>query len=212
MKIACLHTMASNEILFETAATAQGVEIRHVLRDDLLSRAEAAGGLDAEIRRETAQQLERLAADADAVLLTCSTLGPSVEDVATPGNVPVLRVDGALAEAAVAAAGPLVVLCTVDTTVGPTTALFNTAAAGRPVDMQVAVVPDAWAALKAGDREGYLDAIATAADDHARAGAATIAFAQASMTPAAKRCRIARPLVSPEIGLAAAVTAALSGR
>jgi hypothetical protein len=119
MKIVCLHTVASNEALFEAAAKAEGVTVTHVLRDDLLRRAEASSGLTAEIRQETAAVLAVLAADADAVLLTCSTLGPSVEDVSA--GVPVLRVDGALAEAAVATTGRLVVLCTVETTVEPTT-------------------------------------------------------------------------------------------
>jgi len=205
MKIVCLHTVESNKALFDAAARAEGVDVTHVMRDDLLRRAEASSGLTAEIRRETAAVLRALAAGADAVLLTCSTLGPSVEDVSAA--VPVLRVDSALAEVAVATAGRLVVLCALETTVQPTKSLFERAANGRPVNMSIEVVPDAWALHKAGDREGYLNAIAAAADEAVVDGS-SVAFAQASMAPAVERCRRATPLTSPTIGMAAAIAAA----
>lgn len=208
MKIACLHTVNSNQALFEAAAAAEGVECRHVVREDLLVRAEQHGGLTDDIRDETARLLLELAENADAVLLTCSTLGPSVQRLGVSTATPVLRVDAALAEAAVGKGGRVVVLCTVSTTVQPTTELFRRVAGDRPLDITVEVVPGAWQALRSGDREACYAAVASAADAWASGGADVVAFAQASMAPAADRCAFARPLVSPSIGMAAAVTAA----
>lgn len=59
--------------------------------------------------------------------------------------MPILRVDAALAGQAVASGGKIVVLCAVETTVGPTTSLFEEVSEGSQASFEVQLVPDAWA-------------------------------------------------------------------
>ncbi|MBR0647101.1 Asp/Glu racemase [Roseomonas hellenica] len=191
MRIACLHTVDSNAAVFE-AACPPGASLRHVVRADLLSVAEAAGGLTPAIRDETRALLAGLAAEADAVLLTCSTLGPSADGLA-------LRVDAALAAATATAPGPRLVLYAVATTEAPTRALF----AAHGADFEMRLVPDAWDAFRVGDLPGYHARVAEAADAGFAEGYATVALAQASMAGAAALCRNGTPLTSPAAALAA---------
>lgn len=210
MAIACLHTAESNVAVFETAAQALGTSLTHLVRADLLREAETAGGLNPDIAERTASLLKGLADGADAVLLTCSTLGPAAPDAARGAKVPVLRVDGALATQALAAGGRVVVLCAVQTTLEPTRRLFEAAATGRAADLDVRLVPDAWDAFKAGNIARYHALVAAAADAAFQAGADVVALAQASMADAAALCRAGRPLTSPAAGLLAALQAAAS--
>lgn len=205
--IACLHTAESNVAVFEAAAHELGLAdgLRHAVRPDLLEAAERVGGLRDDIARQTAAALMALGEQADAVLLTCSTLGPSVALVAK-SPVPVLRVDAALAERAGAHGGKVMVLCAVETTVAPTTGLFAEVAKRRGVALEVRLVPGAWALFRAGDHDGYLAAIARAADAAYDDGAGVVALAQASMAGAVDLVRgEARPMTSPAAGLSAAL-------
>ena len=204
MKIACLHTAESNIAVFEAAAKDAGLAegtLVHTVRPDLLAEAEKAGGLTQAIARETASVLKALSENADAVVLTCSTLGPSIDGVA--GRTPILRADSALARQAAAIGGRIVVLCAVETTLEPTTRLFEAEAGAH---CEVRLVPGAWARFKSGDRDGYLSAISEATEEAYREGASIVALAQASMAGAAVLVRNGpKPLVSPVAALAAAV-------
>ena len=212
MRIACLHTVESNISVFDAAAAVlPGITLSHHMRTDLLKRAEAAGGLTDAIRDEAAELLSTLAAGADAVLLTCSTVGPAAERANVLSAVPVVRVDGALASAAIAqaAAGKarVVVLCTVQATVEATQALFERMADGTGVAIKIHVVPGAWEAFRADNFPEYHRLIAAAADKLFADGAEVVAFAQASMADAAPLCTRGTPLTSPAAGLAAAARA-----
>lgn len=212
-RIACLHTAESNVAIFEAAlvrlALNESVVLRHDVRADLLANAETAGGLTPEIAQRTADALLALCEDADAVILTCSTLGPSVliTNRQVP-PVPVLRVDQALAREAVRHGGTVAVLCAVETTLRPTRSLFEAMAVPTGATVNVCLVEGAWAAFKAGDHGRYFALVAEAADQAARDGASRVALAQASMAEAAGLTRSGlRPLASPTIGLRAAVDA-----
>jgi hypothetical protein len=209
MRIVCLHTAASNVAVFDAAAQQLGIApgtLHHAVRADLLAAAEQARGLTDEIAEATKQALVALSHEADVVVLTCSTLGPSVQTIGDAAAAPVLRVDAALAAAATRAGGKVVALCAVETTVRPTTQIFAQAATETRATVEVRVVPGAWALFKAGDQTGYLAAIAQAADAAYAEGATMVALAQASMAAAAPLVR-ARPvpLDSPTAGLAAAL-------
>lgn len=204
--IACLHTAAGNRAVFE-AACPEGVTLTHTIREDLLSDAEAAGGLTDAITARTAAALEALAQPGvDAVLLTCSTVGPGAAAARAP--IPVLRVDAALADEATRGGGLVVALCAVETTVEPTRALFAQAAARHGARLDVRLVPDAWAAFRAGDPAGYHAIVARAAEAAFAEGADQVALAQASMAGAVALCTGRKPLASPPVGLAAALAAA----
>lgn len=209
--IACLHTAESNVAVFDAALAElkpAGVELRHYVRADLLAAAERAGGLTATITAQTVDALHELCVGADAVLLTCSTLGPAAEAAAEAASTPVMRVDAALAYEAVKDGGKVAVLCAVETTVEPTRLLFERAARATGAEVAVHLVPHAWEAFKAGDRSRYLAVIAQAADEAIRSGATRVALAQASMAAAAPLVAAGpRPFNSPAAGLAAAIAA-----
>lgn len=214
-RIACLHTVDSNAAVFDAALQETGLTgltLHHHVRADLLAAAEREGRLTPAIAAETAALLRDLAAEADAVLLTCSTLGPAAEDAASDAAVPVLRVDAALAAEAVRQGGRVVVLCAVETTIAPTRRLFEAAARATGAEIAVEVVPQAWEAFKAGDADRYRALVARAADAARAGGAAQVALAQASMAGAAGLLPPeSRPLTSPTVGLAAAIAASRAG-
>ena len=196
MRIACLHTAESNVAVFE-AARPEGVSLSHALRPDLLAAAEAEG-LTPEIAAATAQALAALRDGADAVLLTCSTLGPAA------GPAGALRADAALVEAATAGGGTVEVLCAAPSTLAATAELFGAAAASTGARVTIRLVPGAWRLFHAGDHAGYAELIARDAEA-SRAG--VVALAQASMAPAAHLT--ARPVLTcPQVALAAGLAEA----
>ncbi|MYR63845.1 arylsulfatase, partial [Streptomyces sp. SID625] len=94
-----------------------------------------------------------------------------------------------------------------ESTLAPTTALLaeEAARAGRRVTVRPLFVPGAWALFEAGDTEGYVREIATAADSVPAADADAVVLAQASMAAAVDRVTTAVPvLAGPRPGLAAA--------
>ncbi|MEK9971130.1 MAG: aspartate/glutamate racemase family protein [Ferrovibrio sp.] len=205
MRIACLHTAESNVAVFETVAGQRGLSLTHMVRADLLTDAMQAGGLNAEIAARTGDVLRDLAHGADAVLLTCSTLGPVADGMSA--SVPVLRVDAALARQAVREGGTVAVLCAVETTLGPTGALFGAAAKQTGAAIDLRLVPGAWKAVLTGRRGQWLATCAAAADEAFAEGIKVVALAQASMAGAAALCRNGRPLTSPAAGLDAILKA-----
>lgn len=203
-RVACLHTADSNIPIFEAAKAGLDLDLQHILRADLLAAASRAGGLDASIVAETEKVLTAAAREADFVLLACSTLGPVADNFTSA--VPVLRIDRALAETAVAQGGRVAVLYSFPGTRAASEQLFREVAAaartGAAIDMQL--VPEAWEVFTAGDQQRYSGMVATAADRAIAQGADVVAFAQASMSPAADLCGMAKPLTSPRAGLLAA--------
>jgi hypothetical protein len=201
--IACLHTAAGNVAVFD-AACPPAATLTHTVREDLLKDAEAAGGLTDAIAARTAHALEALATQGvDAVLLTCSTVGPGA--ALARAAIPVLRVDAALAEAATQGGGRVVVLCAVETTIEPSRRIFAEAAERHGATLDVRLVPGAWAAFRGGDPARYHALVAEAADAAFAEGAAEVALAQASMTGAVALAKGRKPLASPPVGLAAAL-------
>ncbi len=199
MIISCLHTADSNIDVFDEACP-NGVTLRHNVRPDFLQA--ATDGLSLGVVARTQGVLRSLAKGSDAVLLTCSTLGPAAEGV--EARVPVQRVDAALARQACVGGSEVAVICAAPSTLAPTRKLFRTAASKIGVDVRIILVDCAWETFLSGDREGYLNMIAGAAD---LAMGDVVALAQASMAPAARLTR--RPvLTSPAAGLQAAIDAA----
>ncbi|MET0528069.1 MAG: aspartate/glutamate racemase family protein [Microvirga sp.] len=211
MRIACLHTADSNITVLEEArrnADFSAVQLLHEVRAELLAEVEQHKGLIPSIEERTIKALLDLAGKADAVLLTCSSLGPVAAKAAAMTSTPILRIDEALAREASKDGGTVVALCAVATTLEPTRALFETAARATGASIDVRFVPSAWDLFKAGQREAYLTLIAQAADQAFGEGIAHVALAQASMTGAAELCRAGRPLTSPGVGLKAALAMA----
>ncbi len=218
MRIAFLHTIEANRQVFAAASEALGVSDaprRHLVRPELREAAQAAGGTPASLIDAVRRCVSTLASDADAVVVTCASLGPALAAIeameameameAGDGGdlaarmpvppvppVPVVRADLALAAQAGATRGRLVVLCALDAVVEPTRALFARHAGDGVTAVAVTVVAGAWALFQRDALDACLDAIAAAADAAYAAGAAEVAFAHPWMAPAAARVRDAR--------------------
>lgn len=216
MRIAFLHTAESNIALFEAAARdarQDSFEPTHVVRADLLAAAERAGALTEAIMAETQGALLALCDNANAVVLTCSTLGPAVNDALAihAAPVPIVRADAALAQRAVENGGNVVVLYTAPTTREATARLFTQAAARTGAKVDVQIVEGAWERFRIGDSATYLFAIASAADLAYAKGADVVALAQSSMAGAIEQVMRGKPLCCPQAGLDAALHAACLG-
>lgn len=204
LTLACLHTAGSNAALFDAAVAALpggAVTLLHRVRPELLRTPDAA------TLAEAARELEEMGRAADAVLLTCSTIGAAA-GLARAARVPVLRADAALAEAALRAGGEVTVLYAAPTSGEPTGTLFQAVAERHGARAHIAMVPGAWALFLAGDLPGYHARIAEAA----RGARGRVALAQASMAPAAALLPEAPPLTVPVTGVMAAARAALDAR
>ena len=207
-----VHTVAALADLFDElrAEIDPDVPVRHVVQAALLTDAIDAGALTDEIRARTREALLEAADGACVVLCTCSTVGPGADDAAAEAQVPILRVDRPMAEAAVEAGRRITVAATLATTIGPTAELVADAVAarraGKEVEIASVVFAEARARLVAGDAEGHERIIAECLHE-AASSADAIVLAQASMTPALSRCAdIAIPLLtSPRSGLEAAI-------
>ncbi|MET8329598.1 aspartate/glutamate racemase family protein [Streptomyces sp. NPDC005181] len=207
MTLALLHTSPLHVPVFEALRDADhpGLVLRHLVHEGLLARARDAGP-DAVRGAIEALLAGAVAEGATAVLCTCSTIGGVAESAAEPLGVPVLRVDRPMAAAA-AARDRVVVLAAIGDTLPPTLALLAEEAGGRRVDIRTVLVAGAWARFEAGDRDGYLELVAAAADRVTDAD--VIVLAQASMADAATRTATRIPVLSsPRPGLAAAAAAA----
>jgi aspartate/glutamate racemase len=215
MRIGFLHTVPALAPRFDAdlAAAAPGATAVHAVDAELLATA-IRSGVDEAVEAAVAAHIEHLAADgADAVLVTCSSIGEAVEKAAADARVPVVRVDSAMADAAVRTAGPagrIAVLATLEATLGPTGRILQraAAAASEPPTVSATVVADAAAARSAGDDATHdrliADAVRAAASD-----ADVIVLAQASMAPAAAEAGVDVPvLTSPASALAAVIEAA----
>ncbi|MFD7131677.1 aspartate/glutamate racemase family protein [Streptomyces sp. NPDC059894] len=208
--LALLHTSPLHVPVFEALRDEDhpGLELRHFVDEDLLSRARAHGpdAVAADVRAVLDQAV---AEGARAVLCTCSTLGAVAEAAGT--RVPVVRADRPMAAAAVAAGPRVVVLATVESTFEPTVGLVREEArrAERAVSVRTVLVDGAWSRFAAGDTEGCARLVADAAD--AVGDADAILLAQGSMAPAQRLTRTPVPVLSsPRSGLAAGARAARS--
>lgn len=187
-RIYCLHTAEIHCATFGSlfAEASPEAEIVQEVRSDLLARARLEG-LTQALTGEARALLESAAAAHDAVLVTCSTLGPIVSDM-TEAHPNLVRIDTPLMQAAAATPGPTLVAFCLESTRGPTLALLDAAFrdAGRAPDRQVALCDAAWAHFERGETERFAASIAEtvrAALDAEPAGC--VALAQASMAVAA---------------------------
>jgi aspartate/glutamate racemase len=213
MRIGFLHTVPALAPRFDADLNASVPDATavHAIDAELLATA-IRSGVDEAVEAAVAAHIEHLAADgADAVLVTCSSIGEAVEKAAANTNVPVVRVDTAMADEAVATAGPggrIAVLATLEATLGPTGRILERAAAAASESPTVTatVVEGAAAARSAGDDATHDRLIAEAVR---AADADVIVLAQASMAPAAEQAGSTVPmLTSPASALAAVLEAA----
>lgn len=146
-------------------------------------------------------------AGADAVLVTCSSLGDAVETIAPLCPVPLLRIDEGMAQEAVARAKRIGVLATLQTTLQPTTALIERVAREAAKDCEVIsrLAEGAFETLQSGDAAGHDAQVAEGIVALAR-DCDIVVLAQASMARALAgledRLGGTAVLTSPELGIA----------
>jgi aspartate/glutamate racemase len=148
-----------------------------------------------------------MAIGASGILFTCSAFGPAIERVARAVTVPVLKPNEAMFAEAIKIGGRIGMLATFEPSIASMTAEFeaDAAKAGAGTVLESVFVPDAMAALMAGDRDRHDALVAEAAT--ALAHCKAIMLAQFSMAPAAARLRQRLPgkpvLTSPGAAVAA---------
>jgi Asp/Glu/hydantoin racemase len=143
--------------------------------------------------------LARAAVDAgaEAILLTCSSISELAAGTAEQVGVPILRIDEAMADEAVATGDRIAVLATLATTCGPTTRLIRERAelAGHAPSITSVVVDGAFEAVASGDRPTH-DRLVAAAIERAAADADVVVLAQASMASAASAADVDVPVLT----------------
>jgi aspartate/glutamate racemase len=204
-RIAFLHTGAVNIAPFGALAAEflPDATIVNYLDDRIvadLGDEERAGSVP-----ERVDDLVRAAAagGADAVMFTCSSISELAAPAAAAAGVPVLRVDEAMADAAVRAGRRIRVLATLATTCRPTLGLLQERAglAGVEPEFTSEVIEGAFAAVAGGDRATH-DRLVAAAIERGAAEADVIVLAQASMASAAEAVSVDVPvLTSPRLGV-----------
>jgi Asp/Glu/hydantoin racemase len=185
--VALVHTVPALAERFEElfAELLPSVEVRSVVAEQLLTRTVERGAPDGRTADELRALVEELRADADAVLVTCSTLGRLVDELAGGPGAPVLRVDEAMARRAVRGGRRVGVLATLSTTLEPTAELVERVA--REEQREVVVVAlrcaGAFEAVSAGDGERH-DELVRAGLDELMPQVDVVVLAQASMARA----------------------------
>jgi hypothetical protein len=220
--IGFLHTspvhVATFRALVDVLASSAGeaVHVVDVVDMVVLERARIVGPRNLEVLGAVADRLAQLV-DAQIVVCTCSTIGAIAEEIGAIADLRVMRVDRPMVEQAVEIAGRgsrrIAVVAAVESAVDATRALVDEVnlATGASVGVDVHLVGGAWERFEAGDREGYLAAIAAALPD-AAVGADVVVLAQASMADAAALVDLPVPVLGSPRSAVEAVLAELLGR
>ena len=208
-RLALVHTVAGLVPRFRELASElmPDVETFDIVDETLLRDATTEGRVSLDTARRL---LAHLAAaerhGADAILVTCSSMGGAVDAARRFAGVPLLRVDQAMAEQAVARGARIGVLATLSSTLAPTAELIRRTAAeaGRDVEVRDRVCEGAFEALRATDTERH-DELVLGGLTQLLGWADVIVLAQASMARVLDRLseeqRRTPILSSPRLGM-----------
>jgi hypothetical protein len=217
-RLGIIHTVSQLAPTFAELAgeLLPGVATTVIADELLLKRTVRDGAVDDVTRDRLRGHVAALAEfGVDAVLVTCSSVGGVVDEIAPQADVPVLRVDRAMAERAVTLGSTVGVLATLPTTLAPTTELVEAAAreAGRAVTAVSRLCDGAFAALDRGDGARH-DAIVAEELDRLAAEVDVVVLAQASMAriAAARPAGGTRVLSSPRLAMERLAETSCTGR
>jgi len=206
-RLAFLHTGHVLIPVFAQLAREQlpGVEVFHMLDESLIRNTIASGSMTKLTLRRLLGHIESAReGGADAVMVTCSSIGEGVPVARQVFDFPVLRVDEAMAEAAVEAGRRIGVAATLKTTLDPTVALLRETAAraGRAVEIVPQLAEGAFECLMAGDASRHDEMLASSLAE-LRPRVDVVVLAQASMARIAARFPDAGPrmLSSPQLAI-----------
>jgi Asp/Glu/hydantoin racemase len=156
-RLGLIHTVPSLVDVFQQLGRdvlQPGCEVINLIDESLLKDTISAERVLPVTRRRLAGHVFSLVdAGADAVMVTCSSIGPAVETARPLCDVPVLRVDEAMADRAVAEGSHVGVLATLHSTLRPTVELIRVRAASmsRQVRIVEHVCEGAFTAASRGD-------------------------------------------------------------
>jgi Asp/Glu/hydantoin racemase len=119
---------------------------------------------------------------ADVILSACSSVGELAARMREEVSIPVIRIDDAMAEAAVQRGTKIGVAATLPTTLRPTMELLRqkAEAVGKTIQLESCLIDSAYQKLMAGDREGHDNALVEALTELAQKVDVAV-LAQASM-------------------------------
>lgn len=210
--LALIHTGAFHPPVFTALCKELMPEVKtfNIVDESLLMNTVAAGRLTTKTARRLALYLESAEdAGADAILVTCSSVGAAVEAARPFVGVPVLRVDQPMADRAVSLGRRIGVIATLPTTLGPTADLVRARAAlqGREVEIVSHLCEGAFAAISSGDGATH-DRLVAAGLGELMGQVDVVVLAQASMARVADTmpaAELAVPVLSsPRAGVEAA--------
>lgn len=184
-RIACIHTVYSVIDSF-TRQLREGIPGDykiHTLYDDFLATDPADTGKFSSINHQRLRLDMQACAltGADVIVVSCSTLSPSVRLLRGEFNVPVVAIDDGMVQDAVACGRRIGLLATANSTVKPSASALRAAAeaAGKEIDLQILCNEAAINALKAGDQATHDRLVLEMADQLQPCD--VIVLAQASM-------------------------------
>jgi Asp/Glu/hydantoin racemase len=203
--IGFLHTAQIHVDTFTELVGSQA-HTRHIVDESLLADARAHG-MDDALRDRLVARLQEVADGCGVVVCTCSTISGEAERLTSHIAVPVIRIDRALAQAAVSIGRRVAIVAAVESTVAPTSNLLHEIARDQRVDLELSVVRcfDAWSHFERGETHAYLQSIARHVTDFPDA-VDVFVLAQASMAGATEYCTVTVPVLSsPALAVVAAL-------
>lgn len=199
-ELTLFHTAEVHRATFDALAAriAPGARLTHVVRPDWLARAQ--GGIGADLADEITTAL----AQVPVALCTCTTIGGLAEQAGA------LRIDAPMMRVAAQSGGPVLLVCCLESTKAPSTALLEAAFAAEGHAARIAHLDlsGLWPLFTEGDGDAFAEAIARRVESAlaARPDLSAVVLAQASMAGAQARVRANVPvLASPELALRAAL-------
>ncbi len=162
-----IHTSATLVPVFQKlcADYLPGVNVFNIVDDSLIKDVIAKNELTNNTARRVVNYVGSAeAAGADLIMVTCSSIGSAVEASAALTNVPVLRVDQAMADIAVQTGSKIGVIATLPTTLEPTSDLVRrrATAAGKQIELTSILCEGAFDALMSGDTDKHDQMVAKA--------------------------------------------------
>jgi len=159
-------------------------QILHLLDETLIEDFRREGGLSPHSRRKALQMaLTAQEAGLDGILVTCSTLSPSVDDFRPFLKIPVVKIDEPVIEEVVRKAEKIGLLATAETVLKSVEPLVMKKARelGRKISVRSFIKGDVWPLLQK-DPAAFYRAIAEAATEAAKECQAVI-LTQVSIAP-----------------------------
>ncbi|MBB3458282.1 Asp/Glu/hydantoin racemase [Rhizobium sp. BK313] len=207
--LALIHTVSSLVQVFQplVSTALPGWGSFNILDESLLRNTIRDGALSQTTVKRLAQYVfSATEAGADAIVVTCSSLGDAVDIIRPLALVPLFRIDQGMANAAVASAQRIGILATLPTTLVPTRTMIRSAAAaaGRNCEIVEMLCNGAFERLAQGDRHGH-DELVIAGFKALASRSEMIVLAQASMANALEALGPGSPdvpvLTSPQLGM-----------